>query len=899
MWKTLFAIIAVASLIAGPAVGELADQDAAATGAALLPIPAQADWTDYGTVFEPGELGEWDYQIYGGFVAAVIKLNGTYYLYYQGACCYRISDDTTTFRAIGVATSPDGVNFTRYDGNPVITWLPNNGAEEGAVSSAVVVDGGQVVFYYGANTEATPTTINADARLTTSNDGLSFSDQGVVLDHSDSSVWGSGDELFPVIALSDGGQWVVYYIPHGTQPEFKLGIGSGPGRMQLVTQAATSGGVRVETWGMGGSGKIGPDTYALFLNDLRVPRMEVRTVSLIAPEELSAPVETYNFADFRQGTVSLDEGNSTWYMYYRNKAQDRYGLKLAPAGPKDTTPPTAPQQVTGVPVEHDGVDLSWTPATDTETGIVQYRVFRDGLLIATVKGWTYSDRGLSELTEYSYEVSAENTHGLVGAKSSAVQVTTLGDQSPPELSSVAGSGSPTNVTAVFDESVDETSAETAANYQLNHAVTVSGAALDPDLQTVTLSTSPMAEHRAYTLTTSQVEDRAQTPNAISPPIHRRFTHSSAPGLVGCWHLDEGEGPTAFDTSNFGSEGSLEFPEADPATWAAGKIGGGLQFDGVDDLVIIPPSAGLAAATDGSYTYSIWAKPESVPPATANHNTYYSLLTREGTGLFFTHERRFMANVRLDTGTLVTVESREYFGGKWHHLTLVVDDDAKELRLYVDGSANGISPESYSGALASYGEADFYLGTSDPLIEKWDNRLDGILDEARVYSRALEPSEVAILVGDPGFLSHTLLVERSGEGAGSVTSTPAGIDCGTDCEEDYPVAEAVGMTAASEPGSGLAAWEGDPDCLDGQLTMYGDRICRARFCLEERTLTSLVIDSTVTYEACDTLTVGTGVELVAPADVTFRAGGEVILGDGFSLVTGAKLTVVIDPSLPLN
>ncbi|MGB5890684.1 MAG: hypothetical protein WBH75_12030, partial [Thermoanaerobaculia bacterium] len=303
MWKYLCAHIAVAVLIAGPGVGDVAGRDGASTGAALLPIPAQSDWTDYGTILEPGDVGEWDFQLFGAFVASAIKHNGTYFLYYQGACCYRILDDTTTFRAIGVATSPDGVNFTRYGGNPVITWFPNNGGEEGAVSSAVVIDGGgQVVFYYGANTEVDATSVNSDARLAISNDGLSFTDQGVVLDHEDPSVWGFGDELYPVTAIQDGGQWVVYYIPHGTPQAFKLAVGAGPGRMQLSTQQATNSGADVVVWGMAGSGKIGADTYALFINDLRPPsEMFVHTVSLAAPEVLGAPEETYNFPDFKQG----------------------------------------------------------------------------------------------------------------------------------------------------------------------------------------------------------------------------------------------------------------------------------------------------------------------------------------------------------------------------------------------------------------------------------------------------------------------------------------------------------------------------------------------------------------------------------------------------------------------
>ncbi|MGB5813779.1 MAG: LamG domain-containing protein, partial [Thermoanaerobaculia bacterium] len=283
-----------------------------------------------------------------------------------------------------------------------------------------------------------------------------------------------------------------------------------------------------------------------------------------------------------------------------------------------------------------------------------------------------------------------------------------------------------------------------------------------------------------------------------------------------------------------------------------------------------------------------------------HNTQFSLITREGTGLYYTAEQKFIANIRLVSGTVVTVESPAFSTGQWHHLTMVVDDDAKELRLYRNGVEVSSSPQSYSGALRSYGEADFFLGTSDPLIEKWDFRLDGSVDEARVYSRALETSEIVILATDPGAQSHTLLVELSGEGSGSVTSVPPGsIDCGSDCEEELPVESEIGLTTTADPGSSLAAWDGDPDCRDGALTMYGDRICRARFCLEIRDLTSLVISSTVTYEACDTLTAGDGVQLLAPADVTLRAGDEVILRHGFSLGAGAKLTVVIDPSIPLN
>jgi len=97
-------------------------------------VPAQSEWTDYGTIFESGNLGEWDYQLFGGFTTAAIKKAGIYHLYFQGASGYRIVDDSVTWRSIGVAISPDGINFTKHSDNPVITWFPNGNGEEGAVS---------------------------------------------------------------------------------------------------------------------------------------------------------------------------------------------------------------------------------------------------------------------------------------------------------------------------------------------------------------------------------------------------------------------------------------------------------------------------------------------------------------------------------------------------------------------------------------------------------------------------------------------------------------------------------------------------------------------------------------------------------------------------------------------
>lgn len=55
---------------------------------------------------------------------------------------------------------------------------------------------------------------------------------------------------------------------------------------------------------------------------------------------------------------------------------------------------------------------------------------------------------------------------------------------------------------------------------------------------------------------------------------------------------------------------------------------------------------------------------------------------------------------------------------------------------------------------------------------------------------------------------TLTVAKSGTGTGTVTSSPAGISCGSDCSEAYATGTSVTLTAASAVGSYFSAWSGD-------------------------------------------------------------------------------------------
>ncbi|MHA2615669.1 MAG: InlB B-repeat-containing protein [bacterium JZ-2024 1] len=91
-------------------------------------------------------------------------------------------------------------------------------------------------------------------------------------------------------------------------------------------------------------------------------------------------------------------------------------------------------------------------------------------------------------------------------------------------------------------------------------------------------------------------------------------------------------------------------------------------------------------------------------------------------------------------------------------------------------------------------------------------------------------------GAPPATQFNLTVTKAGTGSGTVTSNPAGINCGTTCSTSFPSGSTVTLSATPDPGSSFAGWSGDPDCSDGQVTMNANKTCTATFTLQTYTLT---------------------------------------------------------------
>jgi hypothetical protein len=80
------------------------------------------------------------------------------------------------------------------------------------------------------------------------------------------------------------------------------------------------------------------------------------------------------------------------------------------------------------------------------------------------------------------------------------------------------------------------------------------------------------------------------------------------------------------------------------------------------------------------------------------------------------------------------------------------------------------------------------------------------------------------------IQRSLAVTKSGTGMGTVTSSPAGINCGVDCSEAYPHGTAVTLTASAGANSVFTGWSGDCSGTSStcMLSMDSAKTVTARF-----------------------------------------------------------------------
>jgi hypothetical protein len=133
----------------------------------------------------------------------------------------------------------------------------------------------------------------------------------------------------------------------------------------------------------------------------------------------------------------------------------------------------------------------------------------------------------------SYMVTVNNVTDLAGNVIDPLHKTAnynyVTDTTPPYFTRLTVTNS-TSLTINFSEKVDPVKAQNKINYSINNNIVINSAQLLPDSSSVLLSTSYHSRNKDYTLTISNITDRAG--NVISPNpksvIYRRSSKGSGP-----------------------------------------------------------------------------------------------------------------------------------------------------------------------------------------------------------------------------------------------------------------------------------------------------------------------------------------------------------------------------------
>ncbi len=242
------------------------------------------------------------------------------------------------------------------------------------------------------------------------------------------------------------------------------------------------------------------------------------------------------------------------------------------------------------------------------------------------------------------------------------------------------------------------------------------------------------------------------------------TNATVSGLVGYWKLDEASGLTATDSSVSGNHGTLTNMAGDE--WTNGVQGGAMEFGASDNDDYILVNDNSAINDLDNLTLSAWVYVN-------NHTDYGRFFQKWPYFLFHLGDSDdqnmvFVARGwggqafenrgfwRTDNGTIQT--------GQWYHVAVTYDysSTANDPVFYIDGvSVNVNETETPVGARSS-DTADLCIGNQ---LSGFSQRLDGILDDMRIYNRELTSDEIAQIAGTrAGLVGYWEFDETSGSTA---------------------------------------------------------------------------------------------------------------------------------------
>ncbi|MBC8469497.1 MAG: hypothetical protein H8D56_08495 [Planctomycetes bacterium] len=225
-----------------------------------------------------------------------------------------------------------------------------------------------------------------------------------------------------------------------------------------------------------------------------------------------------------------------------------------------------------------------------------------------------------------------------------------------------------------------------------------------------------------------------------------------PNLVGWWRLNEGSGTVAIDSSGNNLHGEL----VDDPVWVAGVQGTALQLIG-GNHVAVPGYEGILGTHARTSTAWINVNKTSASIITwgpSGEGTKWVMRTHNGP-----------ASLRLECGRGNTYGTTDLVDGEWHHVAAVLEDDGSpdisEIKLYVDGKLDPIDPTGTPREMNTSSGGEFRIGYD---LNNTGRTFDGMIDDVRIYDRALSADDIQALMDNPGGTVTQALAPSPADGA---------------------------------------------------------------------------------------------------------------------------------------
>ena len=257
-------------------------------------------------------------------------------------------------------------------------------------------------------------------------------------------------------------------------------------------------------------------------------------------------------------------------------------------------------------------------------------------------------------------------------------------------------------------------------------------------------------------------------------------------LVGSWSLDEVSGQRQ-DSS--GNENHL----SDNGVGSGpGRVGTAADLEASEgDYLTIDDASHTGLDLAGSLTLAGWIQPETIGSwhilaskysfSGINDRAYrLDLRPNNQLGFIVSPDGVFSSNYIL-VATLTTPLT----SGTWYHLAGVFDADQQTLTLYLDGVP--IASRSVTYNTVYNASAPFMLGAN---IQNGapDQFFDGLLDEWRVYDKALSQAEIDALIAWPEPITGLSVSNDGPTPLGDSTTLSAAVTGGTEITYDWDLSD---------------------------------------------------------------------------------------------------------------